>query len=80
MGIKEKLCAVVKTIKEDDGLTYDEILEKCNAGSIKLSRSQLSNVLCKSGKNVSIELIDQIIDKLGSNISINSTKKEDAFY
>lgn len=77
MSIRKQLCGVVISIKSDEGLTYDEMLEKCNGGNVRLSRSQLSNILCNGGKNVAIELIERIIDKLGGEVSIGFTRKDD---
>jgi len=74
MIVKKQLCDIVTYLKNDLGLTYDQVISKCGGGVCK---SQLINIINKGGKGVSVEVIEHVISKLGGVIEIHLTTSWD---
>lgn len=67
--IKKELCYFFNNIKESDNLTYDQI-----ESITRLTRLQISNVLNKNGHKVSVERLEQALNKLGYEVAIEVCK------
>lgn len=72
MGIKTQLCKIVKSLKEENEMTYDQMVEFCKQGSqVMVHKSQLVNILKHDGDNVSVELMEYIIRKFDCHLEIH---------
>lgn len=74
MNIKSKLCDIVKTLKYEKNLTYDQIVELGEGG---FHKSQLTSILNKSGSDVSVDVITDVIKALGGEIEIHLANRFD---
>lgn len=68
MSVKSQLCNIVRVLKSEQGLTYDEILLKCRGG---LHKSQLTNIIKNDGFGVSVDLIEWVIKSLGGELEVH---------
>ena len=75
MSIRNQLCEVVLSLKDSQGLSYNDIISLCKESDVSLSRPQLSYILCHRGKNISVELIEQVIGVFKGELSITYTHK-----
>jgi hypothetical protein len=67
MGVKSQLCNIVITLKRDNKLTYDQIVDMGNGA---FHRSQLVSILKHQGESVSVNVIEDVVKCLGGNLSI----------
>lgn len=70
MSIKSQLCNVVITLKDELKLTYDDILV---LGEGSFHKSQLTSIINHEGVNVSVDVIEKVIQVLGGELSIICT-------
>lgn len=74
MNIKKQLCNVVKNLKLEYGLTYDQIVLLGEGG---FHKSQITSILKHNGDNVSVDVIVDVIKSLGGEIEIHETNRSD---
>jgi len=72
MNVKSKLCDIVKTLKYENKLTYDQIVAMGDGG---FHKSQLTSILTRSGSDVSVDVIVEVIKVLGGEIEIHLTNR-----
>ena len=74
MNIKKQLCNVVKNLKLEYGLTYDQMVVLGEGG---FHKSQLTSILKRDGSNVSAEVIMDVITSLGAEVELLETNRSD---
>lgn len=74
MRIKEQLCNIVKNLKSELNLTYDQMVLLGEGG---FHKSQITSILNQGGQNVSVEVIVDVILSLGGEIEIHETNRSD---
>lgn len=67
MSIKTQLCNIVITMKNEQNLTYDDIIDSCQGS---LHKSQLTNILKNEGCSVGLSKIEQLITNLGGKVEV----------
>lgn len=70
MNIRKRLCDIVKSVKEDRELTYDQIIELGNGA---FHKSQLTAILKHNGHNVSVDVVMDVLTSLGVEIEVHET-------
>ena len=74
MNIKKQLCNVVKNLKLEYGLTYDQMVILGEGG---FHKSQLTSILKGEGNNVSVEVVMDVIRSLGAEVVLLETNRSD---
>lgn len=68
--LKQMLCQSLKDIKNDENLTYRQIVDKVKDKEYldKVTEAQLAKILNKDGNGVSEDVIHKIIKSLGYSV------------
>lgn len=74
MSVRTQLCNIVKDLKQEYKLTYDDIV---TLGEGAYHKSQLVSVIKHNGNNVSVEVITDIIDALGCSVEVHTRNRSD---
>jgi len=74
MDIKRQLCNIVKNLKLEFNLTYDQIVLLGEGG---FHKSQLTSIIKHDADNVSVNVIMDVITCLGSEIEIHESNRSD---
>ena len=74
MSVRVQLCNIVKDLKSEYNLTYDEIV---TLGQGAYHKSQLVSVMKHNGNNVSVEVITDIISALGCSVEVHTRNRSD---
>lgn len=72
MQVKVQMCNIVKTLKSELDLTYDQIV---SLGEGAFNRTQLSYILNHDGRDVSVEVIADVVRALGSTIEVHERNR-----
>ena len=74
MNIKKQLCNIVKNLKLEYSLTYDQMVTLGEGG---FHKSQLSSILKSDGNNVSVEVIVDVLKSLGAEVELHEVNRSD---
>lgn len=74
MRLKEQLCNIIKNLKSELNLTYDQMVLLGEGG---FHKSQITSILKHNGDNVSVDVIVDVIKSLGGEIEIHETNRSD---
>lgn len=66
--LREVLCEGVKELKQEAGYTYDDVVE-ITGGMV--NKTQLTNILKHSGRNVSSDTIYNLLTSLHCKVTIS---------
>ena len=69
MSIKSQLCEAIKYVKDQEGLTYDKLVERCGGVIVK---SQLTSILKYDGLNVSVDTLEDVLRGLGRSVELHT--------
>lgn len=70
MSIKIQMCNIIITLKKEKNLTYNQMLDKANGA---FHKSQLVSIIKNGGENVSVSVMEDVIESLGGKLSIICT-------
>lgn len=69
--MKKILAGKIKQIKVQDGLTYENIVDRYKEQyGEKITHAQLSNILKRDGENVSVEVLEKLLWSLDISVGI----------
>lgn len=78
--VKQMLCQSLKDIKEDNNLTYKQIVSLVESGEFldKITEAQIAKILNKDGHGVSEDVVHRIIKSLGYSVCFFLDKESGA--
>lgn len=70
--MKKILTEKVKEVKKVENYTYESLVDKYKEQYYgeKITHAQLSNILKRDGKNVSVEVVEKLLWSLGISVGI----------